>query len=394
MKYLLTLVLTMAVGISFALFVQHDAGYMVFGRQSWSVETSLSVFALALLFLMGLCYEIGRFTYALFNLPKRLGSHRQYKREQRAQQQLQKGVELLLAQQWQGAEKAVLKKIQHSPLPLLHYLTAAYSAEQQGNSVEFSRYIALAKQHSTQHNDDFVTVLQAQQAAQQGNMLAALTQIEHSKTPLPSLLALRFSLYHYVADVAMLLSLLPEMRQHRLLTKSQCQRLELRFHAQQLENIIHHQPEQLVAYWRKLSKSQRLKPQMFTPYFEYLCETKQQYAALTALQEMLKYHWHTEYVTQYGLLEVEQVSEQRQFIEKFLKKHPDDCALLLTIARLYLRENQGGEAKHFAEKAHERVDSVASYQLLGDIHLHLQQPQKAASYFKQGLQLSLDKAEI
>lgn len=394
MKYLLSLVLIMAVGISFALFVQHDAGYMVFGRQSWSVETSLSIFGLALLFIMGLCYELGRLSYAVFNLPERLSSHRHHKREQRAQQQLQKGIELLLAQQWQGAEKTVLKKIQHSPLPLLHYLAAAYSAEKQGNSTEFSHYIALAKQHSKQNNDEFIALLQAQQAVQQGEMIVALTHIEQSKTPLPALLALRFSLYHYVADVEMMLHLLPEMRQHRLLTKAQCQNLELRLHAQQLEKIIHHQPDQLVDYWRQLSKSQRLKPQIFTPYFEHLCKTKQHYTALTALQEMLKYHWQTEYVSQYGLLEVEQVTEQRQFIEKFLKKHPDDHQLLLTVARLYLREKQGGEAKHFAEKAHEQVHSVASCQLLGDIHLHLQQPQKAASYFKQGLDLSLNKGEI
>jgi HemY protein len=90
----------------------------------------------------------------------------------------------------------------------------------------------------------------------------------------------------------------------------------------------------------------------------------------------------------YGHIEVNEPSHQLAMAEGWLKQHPEDALLLLTLARLALKNKLWGKARSYLEASIAVAPSPESYQQLGLLLEGMGESDKAANCFRAGLALA------
>ncbi|RKZ77770.1 MAG: hypothetical protein DRR19_27455, partial [Candidatus Parabeggiatoa sp. nov. 1] len=104
MKWFITLLfIILATAVAFVLLSLKDPGFIVIGRGAWTLETSLSVFILALILAWLVVVILIRLLRILWRLPLRL-----FYNQQKADESLVRGMLALIQEQWRNAEQTFL----------------------------------------------------------------------------------------------------------------------------------------------------------------------------------------------------------------------------------------------------------------------------------------------
>jgi HemY protein len=158
MKKLLYFLGSLVVAIAAVAFVNawlqefDSPGYVLIGIGSWSLETTLAVFAISLIVGFFILYHFFRTLGWLIQLPgylKRRGATVKFNRSQEA---LIAGLVDSAEGNWEKAENVLIKHASHSGAPLLHYLTAAKAAQSRGAFDKRDEYLRKASVHSPDAN--------------------------------------------------------------------------------------------------------------------------------------------------------------------------------------------------------------------------------------------------
>jgi HemY protein len=103
---------------------------------------------------------------------------------------------------------------------------------------------------------------------------------------------------------------------------------------------------------------------------------------------VLNRQWNSELVELYGQIELNDPSHQLAVAEGWLKQHPEDAVLLLTLARLALKNKLWGKARSYLEASIAIAPSPESYQQLGLLLEGMGESDKAMECFRAGLGLA------
>jgi len=144
MKTLLTALLVLAVSVLLTLVVKSDNGYVLIGYKQWSVEGSLAFFLIINMLLFVAIYFLVRMLSRFWSIPRQLHGWQDRRSLERARRELNQGLVQLSEGHWQSAEKSLMKHANRSDAPLLNYLAAARSAQQQGAHDRRDHYLQLA----------------------------------------------------------------------------------------------------------------------------------------------------------------------------------------------------------------------------------------------------------
>jgi HemY protein len=90
----------------------------------------------------------------------------------------------------------------------------------------------------------------------------------------------------------------------------------------------------------------------------------------------------------YGLVTPKDKDKQLKTAHSWFKQHSEDPMLLLTLGRLYLREDILGQANIYLEKSAAIAPSPEVYLLLGDVAIKMNAQTKGEQYYKQGLHIA------
>jgi len=380
MKWLVTLLLILASAIVFTLLALQDPGFVIIGRQSWTVETSLAILVILLVISGIIFYHLTRLITWLWTLPSRLASKRLAQQETKAAAALVEAVFTLLQGQLQAAEKIFLRARPNGNLAALHYLGAGYCAyqshePQRGNDY-FNEVRLLTEEELA------LTLGEAKLQLQNQNLLSALKNLLQARTLAPKhpeVLLLLFTVYLQLADWSALLELLPELRKQKILSPEQIQHLENRATMALL-------PANPVL-WSRLPKTTRLRPIILTAYVRHLIAAGEAATAEPLLRESLKHYWDAELVTLYGEIETPNTSQQLSYAESWLATHDQDPALLLTLGRLCWRNRLWGKAQQYLEASSHLAPTPLTYQILGELAMQMENIAQANEYYRRGLQL-------
>jgi HemY protein len=108
------------------------------------------------------------------------------------------------------------------------------------------------------------------------------------------------------------------------------------------------------------------------------------------VRDTLKRHWDKQLVYLYGLIKSGDPDKQLASAEHWLKSQDkqNDAVLLLTLGRLCKRNKLWGKARAYLDASIGIQARSDSYKELGELMEQLEEPDKAASYFRQGLLLA------
>jgi HemY protein len=110
------------------------------------------------------------------------------------------------------------------------------------------------------------------------------------------------------------------------------------------------------------------------------------------IEDYLKRYWDSDMVLLYGTVEGGNPEGRLRQAENWLRQHPGDAALLLTLARLCVRNQLWGKAHQYLDQSIAISPRPDSYEELGRLLEHMDDTAQASAAYRRGLEMAVDRA--
>ncbi len=391
MKKLLIGFILLLIAIGVGYLITKDSGYVLISYGTWSLETSLWVASVAFVVLFILFYFIVRLckhTASIGSKFQNWGKSRQYEKAKRLTTD---GLCQLAEGQWESAENTLVKAAQISDTPLIHYLSAARAAQAQNAFARRDNYLRDAIHHA----DDAkiavgLTQAELQIAAKQWEQaLATLKHLQELTPNHPTILKQLVTVYVELKDWQQLQALQPQLRKYQILTPDELDQLTISIYQHFIQQTASTKTQaEFIEFIKAIPKNLRLQPKIVAEYAKHLIAMKQTDSAAKLIDAALKKHWDRELAGLYGTAISDQLDKQISNAENWLKQHPHDAILLLSLARLCIAEKLWGKAKEYLEQSLQHRPSAETYCELGRVYEALGDKESAIIYYRQGAEIA------
>ena len=384
MKFGLIVIVALVLCAFGAHFLLQDPGYVVINFRDYLVEMSVPV----LLALMVLIVFASWLTVKLLRAPRKLGQVAGRYRAGRAGQRLTRGMIEIAEGNFLKGEKLLARAANVSESPLLNYLQAARAAHLLGQDERRDAWLRQAyEQTPAASNAVLLTQAELQlDQAQYEQALATLRKLEENSPNHAYALALLGRLYYRLQDWEQRSGLLPKLKKHGRLKAATLDQWALRVYQEKLSNAA--DIELLTETWRGVPRELKKNIDLLGCWYSGLIRTGRHDQAAKELAQELKRAWREPLVRLFGVVESSNAAAQLKRAEGWLQNHADDAELLLTTARLCLRNELWGKARSYLETVISIRPSPEAYQEYGRLLNRLGETDAAADAYRDGLNLA------
>ena len=383
MKFSIIVVIATLVFAFAAHFLLQDPGYVAINFRGYLVEMSVPVLLGIAIVLIVAVWVIRKLIIA----PRLIGEAAGRYRSGRAGQKLMRGMIEVAEGNFARGEKLLARAASTSDAPLFNYLQAARAAHLQGNDQRRDEWLKLAYEH-TPAATNAVLLTQAElqlDRKQYEQALATLRRIEENSRDHGYALGLLGELYYRLEDWDNLEKLLPRLKVQGRITQDTIRKWTIRVHRENLNRA--QDGEAVQAAWKNVPRTLRAELDLLDAYFSALIRNGKHEQAEKELASALKRDWRGPLVRLFGLVEGPDASKQLRRAEGWLADHPEDPDLLLTTARLCLRNELWGKARSYLETVISLRPTPEAYQDYGRLLNRLGEGDAAADAFREGLGL-------
>ena len=388
---LLLLVILVLVAV---LVVREDPGQLLLRYRDYSVETTLAFAVVALIFAVVLIHFCLKLLRGLLRLPGSIHDHSLNRRYAKARRQLNQGLIDLAEGRFEQAENHLMRMVEFSESPLVHYLAAARAAQLQGKHDARDNYLKAA--HEANPDAELaigVTQAELQLAhLQTEQALATLTHL-HGVAPKHDYVTMLLARAHLeLQDWRALAELLPDVRRKKLLRPARLREMELAGYRGLLE-LARNDQQQFEAAWARIPKDLQADTSLLCYYFNHFAERGWSGAgAEQALLKSLDNQWDDCLIEVYGRFQARDANAQLARAEKWLDDYGHDEQLLLALGRIATRAKLWGKAQgYFEASIGARPTPAACLELAKLLEQQLKKPDEAVKYYRQGLNRCLDE---
>jgi HemY protein len=383
MKFSIIVVIATLVFAFAAHFLLQDPGYVAINFRGYLVEMSVPVLLGIAVMLVFAVWAIRKIIVA----PRLIGEAAGRYRAGRAGQKLTRGMIAVAEGNFARGEKLLARAASTSDTPLFNYLQAARAAHLQGNDARRDEWLKLAYEHTpAATNAVLLTQAELQLDRQQYEQaLATLRRIEENSRNHSYALGLLGTLYYKLEDWDNLGKLLPRLKAQGRVTDDMIRKWTVRVHHEHFDRA--QDGDAVQAAWGNLPRNLRSDLDLLDAYFSALIRNGKHEQAEKELAAALKKEWRGPLVRLFGLVEGADASKQLKRAEGWLASHPEDPDLLLTAARLCLRNELWGKARSYLETVISLRPTPEAYQDYGRLLNRLGEGDAAADAFREGLGL-------
>ncbi|MGV8862432.1 MAG: heme biosynthesis protein HemY [Pseudomonas sp.] len=373
--------------------ISEHSGYVLIAYQNFRYESSLWA-TLALLVVIWLVVFLLR---ALFNLLTASGGvvnpWSRYNRSRRVQLAIEHGQMDLAEGRWASAQRHLQRAAEAERQPLLYYLGAARAANELGRYEDCDNLLERALERQPQA-ELAIALSHAQLQQDRGDIDGALVTLQamHDRHPHNAQVLRQLQrLYQQRGDWSSLIRLMPELRKDKVLPPSELAELERRAWGENLTLAAQRGEEgeaglqSLNKAWQQLTSAQRQEPPLVLAYAEQLRQLGADAEAEEVLRTALKRDYNSHLARLYGLLRGRDPARQLQTAEGWLKSHPDDPSLLLTLGRLCLQSSLWGKARDYLESSLGQQRNPEACAELARLLAQLGETERSNQLFQEGL---------
>lgn len=381
MKFGIVVVVVLFISAFGAHFLLADPGYVVINFRGYVIEMSVPVLAGLAVALVLVVWLIRKLIVA----PRRLGEAAGRYRSARSGKKLTKGMIAVAEGNFSRGEKMLGRAASTSDSPLFNYLQAARAAHLQGQDNRRDEWLRLAYKE-TPEAANAILLTQAEFQLDRGQSeqaLATLRRLEEDSRNHAYALALMGRLYFKLEDWASLAELLPRLRKNTQLEPETLDRWAIRVHQQALDSAA--DVEVLDQAWKGVARKLRSDLTLLIAYYEGLVRLGLHDRAEKELAAALRTDWRGPLVRLFGLVEATDTTKQLKRAEGWLKNHGEDPDLLLTAARLCLRNELWGKARSYLETVITMRPTPEAYREYGNLLTQMGETDAAADAYKDGL---------
>jgi HemY protein len=364
-------------------FLLPDNGYVLVNFRGYVIE--MSVPALVIVLVGG--YWAVRVLVGVWRLPAHLGERLAERRQRGALRRLTNALVGMVEGDWRKGERLLTSGLKSSESPLVNYLLAARAAQQQGAASRRDEWLQIAHQEMPEA-EVAVLLTQAELQFEAGELeraLATLRRLEEIHPGHPMSLALLARTYRALEDWTGLVGLLPKLGAARLSSGD-----VTALAAEAIERHLADKaptPEELAALWASVPSELRIEPELVRVHALARERAGEGEAAEQELRAAIRRHWDPGLIDAYGHVSSADPARQLRRAEAWLEQHPEDSVLLLTAARLCIRNELWGKARSYLESSLALTPQPDAYALYGRLLTRLGEQDGAARAYRSGLSL-------
>lgn len=399
MKLLILLVVVLLTTVAAGIALLKNPGYILIAFDGWSIETTLSIFVLAIFLGYSAFYYSVRFLGGTYRLPKRYRHWRDVRQVSRARMSFDRGMLAYTEGRWRLAERSLTRHVKHAETPLLNYIYAAFAAQHQGNVRQRDYYLrkALKAAPNAGIAIGLTTAQLLLDQAQQAQALETLKQITLEAPDHPQANYLLAQLYWDTQAWWELRAILPNLRKNANLQNDQrFRQLEIQVYTHLLESCdakVATGVADLRNAWNWIPKAHQERPDVVYLFCKKLAQSGAVQEAEQLLRKTIQKHWDDRLVRLYGSLSGADANAQLKTAEQWLKGREKDPELLLCVGRLSFRVQLWGKARSYLETSVLMRPSADAYKELAALLEKLDDKKSALEYYRTGLTLALQRAE-
>lgn len=368
----------------------YQSGYAIIGFGHWSMEASLTVWAVTLITSFFILYFVFRALGILIRMPGKMKKRRHNVRFNRSQEALIAGLLDAADGNWERAEKVLIKHATSSGAPLLHYLTAARAAQSRGALDKRDEYLRKAQEQSSEGNL-VVGLTQAElhlSEQQFHQALETLTQLHSINPGHARVLRMLHQTYQQIGDWEGLSKILPSLRENKVLLEAEVKLLETETYSRTLKLAAQEDAQALRDCWDTVPEHIRVMPGIANIYFAAMIRAGASTEIESAVLKQLARHWDDTLLVLFANIDSVDPGRHLQTVEQWLAVYPSSAVLQRVLGKLALDAEQMEKAEQYLLKSLNLDPSVEAYQLLGHVMHSKDEKDKACEYYQKGLELA------
>jgi HemY protein len=378
--WLLTLA-TLAVGLALA--ARYNNGYVLLVLPPWRTELSLNLMILLQLGGFALLYLLTRLVAHTLQLPSRVRAYRARRRHEQAERALGDAMRYSFEGRYSHALKCAVSAHQAGHAPGVSALLAARAAhamrdeerekewlQRAGNFDQETRNARLmteAELHLNSHRfADAQGVIDVLEASGQRHIAA---------------LRLSLRAHQALGNWRDVVRLVRQLERHRALSSEQAAPIRLRAHLAVLRTLAL-DAGALLGYWRSLPAADRHSTQLAGETARLLSAAGDCLHAQRIIEDALDEEWASSLLEVYGDCQGGDVLGRIAQAEDWLKRHPRDAQLLLTLGRLCRQQQLWGKAQSYLEASLSQQSTRAAHVELAQLFDALERVEEANKHYR------------
>jgi len=382
------------VAIALALFAaaiapvfKSDPGLVQIHFRGWTLETSVLVLILAVVFAWLLVWLIAR----LWRMPAETARRI---REQRAMVQLEKGLLALTEGDWSTAERALQKSASSHGRTTARYLAAAEAADGQDAGDRAEWYLDQADTRNRKQKF-LVELTRARILVSNGQYEEAkpiLEEMQRRRRRHPQVLDMLSRCYRELGDWEALLKLLPVMQKAGVIDDEQAADLRVKAAVADLDRSG--DAAQLQTRFRNLPRQMQRSAEVVGAFADRALQLGAPELTEEVIRQSLKVAWESSLLIPYGEPGPDDASKRLRQCEKWLQSHPEDHWLHLALGRLCAREELWGKARQHMIRSLELEPTVLGYDTLGQLLERKGELELSMACFRNALRMNQGKEPL
>ena len=394
MKLMLKILLFAAAVIWLVVVLMKDPGYVIMSRNNGAIQMSLGAFLLAALLIFGVLYALFRLYRHMRKAPAGLGEWKRRQDESKSLKAQEEALRLLLEGDNKRAERLMAAYADKAPNAFINYIGAAIAAQETGDSHKRDAWLEKARECVGEDREIAPMLLKAEMEIEEDQLVKArntLKRLGSAKASHPEVLLLLSEIYEKQEDWDSLAELLPRLRSKKAVTAEELARLQVRAWRGKLADADRESGDDTFkTVWNAMPKALRGRPELVAKYATLLARRGNPDEAEALIKKILKKDWRAELVRLYGKIASSDPARQYQQAESWLRKHPDDADLMLTLGRLALRAELWGQARSYLELCISMDGPREAYCELARLLERQGENERALGYYRRSAELEFD----
>lgn len=387
MKALAWIIVLFAVAVGVTLFARYNTGYVLLVIPPWRIEFSLNVLLVALAVAFAGAYAVLRATSATMRLPRQVREYRLARRREQARTSLLEALREYFAGRYGRAEKAAAVAMESGEQPQLAAVLAARSAHELRAWERRDQYLERAG--GTDPGADIMRVVtEAELLLEQHRHQEALERLKALPRKHTAALRLELKAQQQAHNWERMAALAGELEKRGVFDATQAGQIRRYALAEDLKRkaLDTHALEEA---WRKVPQDERTNRRVAAAAAQCFISLGGCARAHGIIEAALAAEWDTELVGLYAECDGGDTVARIERAEGWLKQHPEDAALLLTLGKLCAQLELWGKAQSYLDASVAVEPTWSAHLSLARLHERLGNVEAARKSYRESLDLAL-----
>jgi HemY protein len=378
-------IVVLAVALTYA--ARQNAGYVLLVLPPWRVEVSLNFLVVALIAAFAAAYAIVRFIAATARLPLEVRQYRLARRKEKAQAALVEALEEYFAGRYARAEQAAAASLELGEHPELSAVLAARAAHELRAFERRDAFLARAVA-SAPGSEAARLVTTAELLLDERRHQEALEVLKRLPRRHTAALRLELKAQQQAKNWEQVIELNDALRKRNVFDAPQAEQVRRTALAENLKRKSL-DSRALEEAWDRVPAGDRRDRRVATAAAQCFIALGGCDKAHRIIEDALEAEWDSDLVNLYAECEGGDVVKRIERAETWLKQHPHDPALLLTLGRLCADRGLWGKAQSYLDASLAIEPTYSAHLAAARLQKRLGNAESAAGHYRASLDLAL-----